>query len=301
MALSPEEAAARERSLASLHQLQQIPALQSFARNFLRILGRTDVDVADVVEVIAKDSALCVRVLRMANSVMVGAGGRVEDLDMAVQLLGIARVSNAARTLFTLRDGNRVADGFDWRHLWMHAIATAEIAVELERRLRGEAPPALHIAALLHDVGKIVLSMVAPEDYRAILADAWHERGSLENLERARLGVDHREAGVYFAQQSGMPEMAVEAIAHHDRPEEAGSFRFEVALVAIANHVSKAHGLGFSGARLDPAEGEFATLPAWRVVEQELGRIIRPEIFEAEIAVFAGMVRSDLREMHESR
>ncbi|MBI5688757.1 MAG: HDOD domain-containing protein [Verrucomicrobia bacterium] len=296
----PPNPEARARTLPALEQLQQIPALQSFARNFLRTLGNTDADVRDVVEVVQRDSALCVRVLRMANSVLVSPVNRIEDLDTAVQMLGLTRVRNAAQALFTLRDGNRVVDGFDWRHLWMHAIGTAELAGELDRRLRREVSPALHVAALLHDVGKIVLSMVAPEDYRAILAAAWQERGRLEDLERTRLGVDHREAGSYFARQAGLPEVAVQAIAHHDRPEEAESFRFEVALVTLANHLSKAHGLGFSGAHLEAGEGDFAAHPAWRVIEMELGRAVRPEEFEAELAVYAGMVRSDLREMREA-
>ena len=292
-----EVAALRERTLDELKHLQQIPALQSFARNFHRTLGQVDVDVADVVAVIAKDSALCVRILRMANSAVVGSEQRIEDLDTAVQMLGVTRVRKIAQTLFTLRDGSRLADGFDWRHLWLHAIATAAIADELDQHLRGEAPAALQVAALLHDVGKIVLATVAPEEYRTILVATWQERGRLEELERLRLGVDHREAGVMFARQSGLGEMVVQAIAHHDRPEEAQSCRFEVALVSLANHISKLHGLGFSGARLDSAEDEFACLPAWSVIEQELGR--RPDLdeIEAKMDVFAASVRAELREM----
>ncbi len=289
----------RQRTLDGLKNLQQIPALQSFAQSFLRTLGRSEVDVADVVEVVAKDSALCVRILRMANSVLVSPERRIDDLDTAVQMLGLARVRKTAQTLFTLRDGNRVADGFDWRHLWLHAIATASIADELDENLRGEAPPSLHVAALLHDVGKIVLSTVAPDEYRTILVATWQDRGRLEELERARLGVDHREAGVHFARQSGLPEVVIQAIAHHDQPEQAESFRFEVALVSIANYVSKAHGLGFSGARLDAADGEFANLPAWRVIEAELGYRPDVEAMEANMSKFAPSVRAELREMHD--
>lgn len=292
-----EVAALRARTLDELAHLQQIPALQSFVRSFHSTLGRVDVDVADVVEGVAKDSALCVRILRMANSVAVGSAQRIEDLDTAVQMLGVTQVRKIAQTLFTLRDGSRLADGFDWRHLWLHAIATAALADELDKQLRGDPPAALYVAALLHDMGKIVLSTVAPDEYRTILVATWQERGRLEELERLRLGVDHREAGVHFARQCGLSEMVVQAIAHHDQPELAESCRFEVALVSLANHISKVYGLGFSGARLDTGESDFATLPAWRVIEEELGR--RPDIegIEANMDAFAGTVRAELREM----
>ena len=290
----------RERTMAALHDLRQIPALQSLAQGFLQALGRPDVEVSEVVDAIAKDSALCVRVLRMANSVLVSPERRIEDLDTAVHMLGVVRVRKTAQALFTLRDANRVAEGFDWRHLWMHALGTAAIAEELEKQLRATGDSQLHLAALLHDVGKIVLSTIAPDDYRDILVLAWNENGRLEDMERERLGVDHREAGVLFAQHNGLPAVVVEAIAHHDRPEAAEKHRFEVALVSIANYVSKAHGLGFSGARLDEHDGEFEDLPAWHVIAKEIGGRPNIEAIEAEMRTMVTSVRADLRELHEA-
>lgn len=297
---APIDPRVRERTLAALADLRQIPALQSLAQSFLRSLNQPEVSMEEVIGAIEKDAALCVRVLKMANSVLVSPERRIEDLETAVHMLGVVRVRKAAQALFTLRDAHRVAEGFDWRHLWMHALATASIAEELEQQLRSGDATQLYLAALLHDVGKIVLSTIAPEEYRAVLVTAWNENGRLEELERERLGVDHREAGVLFARHSGMPEVVVQAIAHHDRPEQAEQFRFEVALVALANHVSKAHGLGFSGARLDATDGEFGDLSAWSIVEEHAGGPANREAIEAEMASFVSVVRADLRELHES-
>lgn len=289
----------REKTLAALGDLRQIPALQSLAQNFLQALNQPEVAMEDVVAAISKDSALCVRVLRMANSVLVSPERRIEDLETAVHMLGVARVRKAAQALFTLRDANRVAEGFDWSHLWIHALATAAIAEELEQQLRSGDATQLHLAALLHDVGKIVLSTIAPEEYRAILVTAWNENGRLEELERTHLGVDHREAGVMFARSAGLPEVVVQTIAHHDRPERAESFRFEVALVALANYLSKASGLGFSGARLDASDGEFADLSAWRVLAELAGGPANVEAVEAEMGAYVAVVRADLRELRD--
>jgi putative nucleotidyltransferase with HDIG domain len=283
--------AARERTLAGLRRLQQIPALQSLARGFLHTLNQPDVSIPEVVEAIRKDSALCVRLLRAANSVLVSPERRIEDLDSAGKMM---------QARFTLRDGHRVAAGFDWRHLWIHALATAAIAEELEKRLRSAGDSQIHLAALLHDVGKIVLSTLAPEDYRDVLMRAWHDGGTLDELERDALGVDHREAGVVFAQHNRLPEVVVQAIAHHDNPAEATSHRLEVALISLANHLSKAHGLGFSGARLPAAAAEFVELPAWFVVEEMCGGRLDAAAVEAGLQAFLAELRVDLRGLRES-
>lgn len=288
------DARVRERTLEQLRELRQIPALQSLAQGFLQAMSRPEVSIAEVVAAVEKDSALCVRVLRMANSVLVSPERPIEDLETAVQMLGVARVRKAAQALFTLRDANRVAEGFDWKHLWIHALGTAAIAEELEQQLPGNANSQIHLAALLHDVGKIVLSTIAPDAYRDLLITAWHENGRLEDLERERLGVDHREAGVLFARHNQLPTVVLDAIAHHQAPEQAQQHPFETGIVAIANYLSKAHGLGFSGARLDERDGEFADLSAWSVIEACCGHRPDPEHLEEDLRGFISGLRADL-------
>ncbi len=295
----PIDPKVRERTLGALDNLRQIPALQSLAQGFLNAMNRSEVAVEEVVAAIEKDSALCVRILKMANSVLISPERRIEDLETAVQMLGVMRVRQAAQALFTLRDANKVAEGFDWKHLWVHALATAAIAEELEQQLRSHDNSQIYLAALLHDVGKIVLSTLSPDDYRDILLTTWNDNGRLEDLERIRLGVDHREAGVIFAKHNGLPEIVIEAIAHHNDPSAAVQHRFEVALIALANYVSKAHGLGFSGARLDAGDGEFADQPAWKVVAETCGGLPNLERLEWEMKDFVGTLRADLKSLRE--
>jgi putative nucleotidyltransferase with HDIG domain len=289
----------RHATLEALQGLRQIPALQSLVQGVNRIMTKDGVDVDEIVEALQKDSALCVRVLGMANSVYVASEQRVEDLPTAVQLLGIARIRRLAQAVFTLRDSQRMVEGLDWRHLWIHALAVAAVAEELERRLSPNPSSQVYMAGLLHDVGKIVLSTVAGDAYRDVIVASWNGEGRLEDLEREILGVGHREAGVIFATGSKLSEVVVEAIAHHDDPGKAGAHRIEVCLVSIANFMCKERGLGFSGARLDAQDGELSDLPAWAVLGEELGW--RPNLsqLDAEMAGFFTELRGDLLGLRE--
>jgi putative nucleotidyltransferase with HDIG domain len=286
-------------TLDALEGLKQIPALQSLVQGVTRIMTRDGVSVDEIVEALQKDSALCVRVLGMANSVYVSSERRVEDLQTAVQLLGIARIRRLAQAVFMLRDSQRMVEGLDWRHLWIHALATAAIAEELERRLSPNSSSQIYMAALLHDVGKIVLSTAAGDIYRDIIVASWNGEGRLEDLEREVLGVGHREAGVIFASHNKLSEAVVEAIAHHDEPSKAGAHRIEVALVSIANFISKSRGLGFSGSRLDGSDGELEDLPAWGVLEGELGWRPNALQLDQEMTDFYTALRNDLLGLKE--
>ncbi len=297
--LRPAPPAVRERTLAALKKLDEIPALKSLAAGFSRTMTRPDVTVEEVVASIAKDQSLSVRILRMANSTEVSSEQRIDSLDVAVQMLGVERVRKAADAVFILSNANNVGDGLDWKHLWVHALGTAAIAEKLEKITRGEEGSTVYVAGLLHDVGKIVLSTIAPDEYKGILVAAWNEQGRLETLEVARLGVDHGEAGVAFARQNNMGDTVVQAIAYHAQPEKAESHQYEVAVVSVANYLAKAYGLGFSGSRLDASDGEFADLPAWKVIAEKTG--MRPDVpeIEKQMDTFVKRLRSELAALRE--
>jgi putative nucleotidyltransferase with HDIG domain len=263
--------ALRARTLERLAQLQQIPSLQSLAQGFLRAAAKSDGPIDEVVAAVQKDPALCVRVLRMANSAAVSPEQRIEDIFTAVHMLGLRRVNTLVHALFTLRDARGAEGGLDWRHLWIHALATAAIAEEIERQLGRSDGHQLYLAALLHDVGKIVLSTVAPEAYRAIMDKAWANDGHLDVLEATCFGLGHGEAGLIFGQQCGLPGQALAAIAHHADPAAAEAHGLTVAVVSLANYLSKSYGLGFSGSRLEECDGDFESQPAWEVVARETG------------------------------
>ena len=301
LAVAVDDPALRTTTLTALAELRQIPSLHSLAQGFMLTAGREGVSIDEVVGAIGKDPSLCVRVLRMANSAFVSPVNRIEDLPSAVQMLGVVRIRSLVQALYTLRDSRAIAPGFDWKHLWLHALATASLSEEIERQLGLQSGPQLYLAALLHDVGKIVLSVIAPECYREILLTAWQESRPLEELERSRFGLTHREAGEVYLRQNNMAEVVLAAVAHHHSPGDAPeSTRLVVAVVSIANYVSKTYGLGFSGAVLTAADGEFADLPAWQVVKTETGHLPDLEALEERLRICIPGIKAQLIRLRES-
>ena len=295
-ARSADPAIRRENTLKELTALKQIPSLQSFAKGFIMSASRDYLAADELVESIEKDPALCVRVLRLANSAYIGPARHIDDLLSAVQMLGVQRIRTLMQALYTLRDARAIAPGFDWHHLWMHALATADLAEELEYQLGLRNVPMLYLSGLLHDVGKIVLSVLAPEEYRDVMILAWQESRPLEEMELDRFGVTHREAGRIFLFENNMAEVVVASAEFHRDPSEAPKEHcLTVALVSVANHISKAYGLGFSGSALTEADGELLDLPAWQVIAEEIGRTPNLTNLEEEIRAYLPGLKATLR------
>jgi len=73
------------------------------------------------------------------------------------------------------------------------------------------------MAALLHEVGKLVLASKMPNEFCALLS-LMRERGCPQNeAEKELLGISHSELGAYLLGLWGINSIAIEAIAHlHD-------------------------------------------------------------------------------------
>lgn len=285
----------RESIRAQLRQLKQVPALRSLAQRFSISMRRDGLTVSDVVESVRHDPALCLRLLQLANSAAVASSEPVSDLATAVQLIGVNRVRFLTSAILLQRDGDGFGGELDWRHLWIHAFATALLAERLDAWTGRHAGDSLSACALLHDIGKIALSVVAPEVYREILLTTWRDRLSLPALEVARLGIDHREAGLLFAQAAGLPVIVLDTIAHHDSPAFAKrEHQGLVALVGVANQWAKLRGLGFSGDGLAPEQDLWET-PAWNAWASTLPTPPDPLLFTENEPAWIEDAKSVLR------
>jgi putative nucleotidyltransferase with HDIG domain len=101
----------------------------------------------------------------------------------------------------------------------VHALATQSAAARVACALAYPRTDELFVAALLHDVGKLVLAFAGMRcsDDRG-RADRTPE-GRIER-ERSETGVDHALVGGVLARRWGLPQSLAYAIERHHRPGE---------------------------------------------------------------------------------
>jgi putative nucleotidyltransferase with HDIG domain len=182
-------------------------------------------DFAAIVEVVRFDQSLTVALLRAANSSWSYPRHPIATVNDAVIRLGAGQVMTLALGLPLHDRLNRAIPeyGLDEGELWRHSAAASLAAETLTAFTTVRLPKETPTAALLHDVGKLVISrFVEPPDQHAI--DAAREIGITRiQVEGEVLGVDHAELGALIAQVWELPASLTDGILHHHSPEVADS------------------------------------------------------------------------------
>jgi len=220
-------------------RLERLPASTEARRRLAGLVaGDGPLDVDEATAAISTDIALTVAVLGSANSELTAKKATAGVRD-AVRALGADGVRGVLEHVGAIGVFERVP-GWEstLEHFRLHAVATQRAAEQVARALGGEAGDELLVAALLHDVGKLVLATAHAHYPSAVHPpDATPEARLLS--ERRVLGADHAVAGGVMGRRWRLPEGVVRAIEHHHDPDVTG----DVAIVRLADMLAH-HGHG---------------------------------------------------------
>jgi putative nucleotidyltransferase with HDIG domain len=198
---------------------------------------------------LGSDPALAAQVLRLANSAFYGMPRRVGSVPQAVLILGTQAVRNLALVASTFPWLNRPIPGYALGpgQLWAHALGTAVGSALAAERSRRANPDLAFTAGLLHDLGKIAMSVWLERKLPALLRIAEIEGKPFDAVERRVLGYDHTQVGAHLGERWNLPSELVDAMRWHHRPDEAPVPSPLVDCVHVADYLSMAMGLGIGG------------------------------------------------------
>lgn len=231
-----------------LHDLNRVDTFQVLSDTTARALALTNdpnATLAEVAELVRRDSVLTVAVLKLANSMAYRGKFAVDDLKKAVPRLGLrgcrqVLATAGMRGVFRNRPP-QMADACE--ALLRHGLFTAALAGQLNAvagiGFGGEA----FTAGMLHDIGRLVVCVRAPDAFAQVDPLTFTETPAVLDTERALLGTTHCEVGGRFARVNGLSEAVTAAIEGHHAPVAEKQFPLLVALTAaaddLANHVQR--------------------------------------------------------------
>ncbi|MBI5106222.1 MAG: HDOD domain-containing protein [Solirubrobacterales bacterium] len=200
--------------LGAFDRVGRLAALREPHGRALDLLSSGEPSI-ELVRLIESDVALTAAMLRIAGRIDPGARpGSVGD---ALTLLGPDRSRKVLLAVPTADFFQRVSG---WsvlpEHHRLHALATQKAAERVARVLDRDDRDQLLAAALLHDIGKLVLEDAYPRYPDAILAGAVTPEQRVQ-AERRELGMDHTlVAGVLLRRWELHPDLVAAVQGHHD-------------------------------------------------------------------------------------
>jgi putative nucleotidyltransferase with HDIG domain len=220
--------------------IDSLPTLPVIASQVMTCLNDPNSSIQDVADVILRDQSMSVKILKLVNSAFYGFPKRIGTLSHAISILGFETVRGLVLGISIL-DTFRVRE-FDLVRFWGHSIRTASLMSFLADRLCYPRRDEAFTVGLIHDVGKLVFMLKAPEAYRDVVL-----QGDINpcEQEQALLQMDHAFAGAQVARSWNFPATYVQAIeCHHQRPAlplDLPSLKEMVYLANLLDHHFEGH------------------------------------------------------------
>ncbi len=205
----------------TIDEVRDLPTLPSIARETRRLVDDQSSTMSDLVDIIEKDIALSGRILRIANSAYYGVPRKIDNLKMAMVILGMNEINNLVMTVAIMRlfPSSKGRVSFNMSKFWEHSASCAELTTGLYIALRQPCPSGAYIAGLFHDVGKLFLDQYFHKYFMECMAFAKKNNLSLSDSELHLIGVDHGVIGSWLVRKWNIPDEIGNAIAyHHFRP-----------------------------------------------------------------------------------
>ena len=218
-----------------------LPTLPGVITKLNTMAGSDKTTIQEMARLVSSDQVLSARVLRLVNSPSYGFY-RVSTISNAMILLGVDVVKSLAlsSSIFEIMETSVVG-------LWEHSLGAGVAANVIARKLQLSEPEEISTAALLHDIGKVILKIKFDEEYSRIYQDISNDSRSLVEIEQEVLTTDHAEVGGWLTRSWFLPDKLVEPICCHHAVASSEIYQVKTAVVHLADVLVKASGFGQSG------------------------------------------------------
>jgi len=252
------------------NHIDSLPQFPESIMELRNLLEDPDAEVSAIARALSKDPALTADLIRTVNSARYMLPRKMDNVVEAVKVVGLRGLRQMLFSYGTQRVLGSGEDNNVSRNLWEHSQRTAFYAYGIARNVskRNDILDDVYVGGILHDMGKIVFSSLAP-DAVAKIQEFSHKRGIPSSVfEEMSNGIDHSEVGAQLAKRWNFPDVLVQTIRHHHAPLKANpKYRDVVGTVYLANEL----------ANLENKEYELIDARVLRVLGvnsmEQLGRI----------------------------
>jgi HD-like signal output (HDOD) protein len=235
--------------MLSLDQLiresERIEPVPQVIHQLMDLVDDPEVPVSEISELILYEPVVTANLLKLANSAAFGFKKKVNSVHDAVILLGLKRVveivvlNSVTKPLKSAQQGY----GLERGQLWKQSVSCAIITSTIAEAIGLSEKHIVFTAALLKDIGVIVLDRHLGEAMEAIRMAMESDGLSLVAAERRVLGLDHALLGGRIAENWNFSEALAKTIQDHHLNDEMADIPKETAMVYLADSMCSMAGI----------------------------------------------------------
>ncbi len=185
-----------------------------------KLLNNENVTVDQIAELIAMDTGLSARLLKIANSSFYNFPAQIGTISRAITLIGHKELTNLVLATSVVSSFKGIPpDVIDMDSFWRHNVDTGLVARHLGKATNLKDTEGLFVIGMLHNVGKLVVLNKKPEEAAAILL----EESDLLPWQREQevLGFTFAECGAELLKIWSLPDSVIDAVEHQHDPQSA--------------------------------------------------------------------------------
>jgi putative nucleotidyltransferase with HDIG domain len=259
-----------------IDKVKGLPTLPGMIHKVLALMQDASTSANALGNLICYDQAISCRLLKVANSAYYGFMKEIATVQQAIVILGFKEVKSLALgiTVFdamreTNKDSSMMREEF-----WMHSIGCALAGQLICKKMENIDAETTFTAALLHDIGKLVLDNYFAKDYGNVLQKVRKNGICMVEAEDEVLGFNHAEVGEWLCSRWKFPPMLVTPINFHHQVEKVnGNYLRITSIVHLADILCKRAHIGNNGDNTIPHVHPLA-MECLKLQDDDLGKIV---------------------------
>ncbi len=231
--------------------IDSIPQLPISVQKVIEMTMDEDIGAKELAEVSLTDPVLSSKILTLVNSAYYGMNRRIDDMRVAIVLVGFNAVRNIAiqNRFSQLFENDDFAGLYNREELWIHSYLVSVCAESFadDHKTIHHKHGVYATLGMLHDIGKYALlavfDLMNKNNLFAQKSDILKSEMSLLKKEELLFGINHSIMGAFLAEKWRLSDRIIKVIECHHNPSFftmdslIPEYREEIAALSIADFI----------------------------------------------------------------
>lgn len=196
-----------------IEKARELPSISPYSLDLLNLIDAVNTPRMKILQMVSVDDVLYAQVLRYANSLALGYGSKVDNLEKALDVIGLSALKQiifmlAARKSYVVRD------------LWPRNLYQGIAGLEFGERLdKSQAClDTIFMSGVMQNIGLLTMLKFFNEEYKevSVLKNKYKQL----DMEEEIFGVNRFQLASKIFEEWNLPERVVNTVKYQNRPKD---------------------------------------------------------------------------------